>query len=132
MDFNDQNKVLNYAEINYCLSFDNLYFPLEDMNIEIWVLNATVWKFLLSSKVGSHSLYVDMVLLCTRQEKKSSSSNGVVILHICYIIITLHSWGNRMRCRAVLTLALQGKGGVGIATPIEIFPCRPIIKKKWP
>ena len=32
-----------------CSSFYNLYFPLEDVNIEIWVRKATVRKLLLSS-----------------------------------------------------------------------------------
>ena len=41
------NKVSKYAEIN-CSSLDNLHFPLEGVNIEIWVFKATVWKLLLS------------------------------------------------------------------------------------
>ena len=44
------NEVSKCAEIN-CLSFDNLYFPLENVNIEIWVLKATVQKLKLSSIV---------------------------------------------------------------------------------
>ena len=42
------NEVSKCAEIN-CSSFDNLYFPLEDVNIEIWILKATDRKLLLSS-----------------------------------------------------------------------------------
>ena len=38
---------------NKLLSFDNLYFPLDDVNVEIWVLKATVWKLQLSSTVLS-------------------------------------------------------------------------------
>ena len=44
-------EVSKYAEIN-CSSFDNLGFSLEDVNIETFVLKATVWKFLLSSLVA--------------------------------------------------------------------------------
>ena len=44
------NEVSKCAEIN-CSSFDNLHFLLEDVNIEIWVLKATVRKLLLSSLV---------------------------------------------------------------------------------
>ena len=43
-------EVSKCAEIN-CSSFDNRYFPLEHVNIEIWVLKATVQKLLLSSIV---------------------------------------------------------------------------------
>ena len=46
MDF--KNEVSKCAEMNW-LSFDNLHFPLFDVNIEIWVLEATVQKYLLSS-----------------------------------------------------------------------------------
>ena len=42
------NEVSICVEIN-CLFFDNLHFPLADMNIEIWILKATVRKLLLSS-----------------------------------------------------------------------------------
>ena len=42
------NEVSKCAEINRSF-FDNLYFPLEDINIEIWVLEATVRKLLLRS-----------------------------------------------------------------------------------
>ena len=44
------NEVSKCAEINSS-SFDNVYFPLEDVNIEIWVLKATVRKLQLSSIV---------------------------------------------------------------------------------
>ena len=39
------NEVLKCAEIN------NLHFPLERVNIEIWVLKATVRKLLMNSIV---------------------------------------------------------------------------------
>ena len=42
------NEVSKCAEINFS-SFDNLHFPLEGVNTEIWDLKATVRKFLLSS-----------------------------------------------------------------------------------
>ena len=45
------NEVSKCAEIN-CSSFDNLYFPLGDVNIKTWVLEATVRKHLLSSLVN--------------------------------------------------------------------------------
>ena len=41
------HKVSKCAEIN-CSSFDNLYCPLEDVNIEILILKATVRKLLSS------------------------------------------------------------------------------------
>ena len=50
------NEVSKCAEIN-CSSFDNLHFPLDDVNIEIWVLEATVRKHLLSSLVYPSSIY---------------------------------------------------------------------------
>ena len=43
-------EVSKCTEIN-CSSLDNLNFPLEDVNIEIWVRKATVRKLLLSSIV---------------------------------------------------------------------------------
>ena len=43
------NEVSKCTEIN-CSYLDNLYFSLEDMNFEIWVVKATVRKLLLSSK----------------------------------------------------------------------------------
>ena len=42
------NEVSKWAEINSS-SFDNLHFPPNDVNIEIWVLEATFRKHLLSS-----------------------------------------------------------------------------------
>ena len=42
------NEVSKCADIN-CSSFDNLHYPLEDVNTEIWDLKATVRKLLLSS-----------------------------------------------------------------------------------
>ena len=50
------NKVLKCEEIN-CPSFGNLHFPLDDVNIEIWVLEATVRKHLLSSLVLAKELH---------------------------------------------------------------------------
>ena len=44
------NGVSKCAEIKFS-SFDNLHFPLEIVTIEMWVLKATVRKFLLSSLV---------------------------------------------------------------------------------
>ena len=44
------NEVSKYAEIS-CSPFDNLHVPLDDVNIEIWVLEATVRKHLLNSLV---------------------------------------------------------------------------------
>ena len=37
------HEVSKCAEIN-CPSFDSLHFPQEDVNFEIYVLQATVWK----------------------------------------------------------------------------------------
>ena len=44
------NEMSKCAEMNY-LCFDSIYFPKEDLNIEIWVLKATVWNLLLRSIV---------------------------------------------------------------------------------
>ena len=53
--------MLECAEIN-CTSFDNLRFPLEVVNIEIWVLKVTVRKFLLSSLVAGLTMLKARVL----------------------------------------------------------------------
>ena len=41
------NEVSKCAEIN-CISFDNLYFLLKDVNLEMYVPKATIRKLLLS------------------------------------------------------------------------------------
>ena len=45
------NEVSKCAKIN-CSSFDNLYFHLEDLHVEIWVLKATVQKLSMSSIIA--------------------------------------------------------------------------------
>ena len=49
------NEVSKCAEMN-CPSFENLHFPLEDVDIEIWVLKGTVWKLLLSSMLHGRKI----------------------------------------------------------------------------
>ena len=50
------NEVSKCAEIN-CSSFYNLSLTQDDVNIEIWVLEATVWKHLLSSLFDPLALF---------------------------------------------------------------------------
>ena len=46
MDFNERGVKMFKKS---CSTFDKLHFPLDDVNIEIWVFEATVRKHLLSS-----------------------------------------------------------------------------------
>ena len=46
--FQWMNERSKCAEI-ICSLFDNLHYPRENVNFEIWLLKATVWKLLLSS-----------------------------------------------------------------------------------
>ena len=52
-----------FAEINTS-SFDNLYFPLEDMNLEIWVVKATIRNFWLQYTLWNMRQYsIDNIII---------------------------------------------------------------------
>ena len=55
------NEVSKCAKIN-CPSLDNLYFPLKDVNIGIWVLKATVHKIFV--KQFSNAYVAVMYVVC--------------------------------------------------------------------
>ena len=73
------NEVSKCAEI-ICSSFDNLYFPLEDLNFEICVPKATVRKLLLSTIVmDARSRFIDRTEHKYEQQSAHSGEYRVVV-----------------------------------------------------
>ena len=70
------NEMSKCAEIN-CSSFDNLYFSLEDVNIEIWVLKATVQKLLLSGKLPQTTF--PTCFICCRPFSLASEMSAIIL-----------------------------------------------------
>ena len=63
------NEVSKCTEIIFS-SFDNLHFPLEDVNTEIWDLQAAVQKLLLSSLFKNCSSTITFVTMHNKGAKK--------------------------------------------------------------
>ena len=63
------NEVSKCAEVFKTSSFDNPNFPIDDVNIEIWVRKATLWKLSLSSLGCHHCGYSDITLTASIENK---------------------------------------------------------------